>query len=218
MKQILFYSWFVEAVIGWNSRNLALKISWTKVNKPRKLEILFNLAPVSETRYIQNQQHYTEVIKLITSVKQMLWIGTADLKDLYVKRGDQTLPLLAIIADLIKRGVLVRLIHAKEPGPNFRTDFDKYPVLWKSMERMLCPRVHFKLLLFDNQIAYIGSANLTGAGLGLKSENKRNFESGILTNEPALVYAAADQFDQVWIGIHCKKCLRKAFCGDRIVE
>ncbi len=173
---------------------------------------------MSETRYIQNQQHYTEVIKLIAAVKQTLWIGTADLKDLYVKHGDNTVPLLAVIADLIKRGVLVRLIHAKEPGPNFRADFDKYPVLWKGLERMLCPRVHFKLLLFDGKIAYIGSANLTGAGLGLKGENKRNFEAGILTSEPALVNAAVDQFDQVWIGIHCKKCLRKAFCGDRIVE
>ena len=172
---------------------------------------------MSETQYIQNQQHYTEVIKLISSVKQTLWIGTADLKDLYVKRGSNAIPLLAIIADLIKRGVSVRLIHAKEPGPNFRADFDKFPVLWKDMERMLCPRVHFKLLLFDNKIAYIGSANLTGAGLGLKGENKRNFEAGILTSEPALVNAAVDQFDQVWIGINCKKCLRKSFCGDRIV-
>ena len=158
------------------------------------------------------------MIKLIASVKQTLWIGTADLKDLYVKRGDNTVPLLAIIADIIKRGVSVRLIHAKEPGPNFRADFDKYPVLWKGMERMLCPRVHFKLLLFDNKIAYIGSANLTGAGLGLKGENKRNFEAGILTSEPTLVNAAVAQFDQVWIGIHCKKCLRKVFCGDRVVE
>lgn len=173
---------------------------------------------MSDTRYIQNHQHYTEVIKLISSVKQTLWIGTADLKDLYVKSGNHSLPLLAIIADLIKRGVSVRLIHAKEPGPNFRADFDKYPVLWKGMERMLCPRVHFKLLLFDNKIAYIGSANLTGAGLGLKGDNKRNFESGILTSDPALVNAAVDQFDRVWIGIHCKTCLRKAFCGDRIVE
>ena len=24
----------------------------------------------------------------------------------------------------------VRLLHAKAPGPNFRTDFDRYPALW----------------------------------------------------------------------------------------
>lgn len=31
--------------------------------------------------------------------------------------------------------------------------------------------------------AYIGSANLTGAGIGMKSAQRRNFEAGILTNE-----------------------------------
>jgi phosphatidylserine/phosphatidylglycerophosphate/cardiolipin synthase-like enzyme len=172
---------------------------------------------MNHTQYIQNHQHYSEVIKLISSVKNTLWIGTADIKDLYIKQGSGTVPLLANIADLIKHGVSVRLIHAKEPGPNFKNDFDKYPVLWKGLERMLCPRVHFKLMLFDNKQAYIGSANLTGAGLGIKSENKRNFEAGILTTESSLVNAAVDQFDKVWIGIHCKKCLRKEFCGDRIL-
>jgi phosphatidylserine/phosphatidylglycerophosphate/cardiolipin synthase-like enzyme len=173
---------------------------------------------MNEIQYIQNQQHYTEVIQLISTVKRTLWIGTADIKDLYVKQGTVAVPFVAIIAGLIKRGVSVRLIHAKEPGPNFRKDFDKYPVLWKGLERMLCPRVHFKLILFDNKMAYIGSANLTGAGLGLKGENKRNFEAGILTSEPALVDTAVEQFDKVWIGIHCKKCLRKEFCKDRIIE
>ena len=31
------------------------------------------------------------------------------------------------IAGLLNRGVEVRLIHAKEPGPAFREDFDRYP-------------------------------------------------------------------------------------------
>jgi hypothetical protein len=42
------------------------------------------------------------------------------LKDLYVEDR----PFLGILADLIKKGREVRLIHAKEPGPNFREDFD----------------------------------------------------------------------------------------------
>jgi phosphatidylserine/phosphatidylglycerophosphate/cardiolipin synthase-like enzyme len=169
-----------------------------------------------ETLYIQNQQHYDEVLKLVNSVQHTLWMGTSDLKDLYVKKGGDSIPLLASLADLIKKKVSVRLIHAKEPGPNFRSDFDKYPVLWEGLERMLCPRVHFKIIIFDHHKAYIGSANLTGAGLGIKGENKRNFEAGILTSEPNLVNAAIDQFDKVWMGSHCGKCLRKAYCSDRI--
>lgn len=42
---------------------------------------------------------------------------------------------------------------------------------------MLCLRVHFKMLIFDFETAYIGSANLTGAGIGMKSSNRRNFSS-----------------------------------------
>jgi len=71
-------------------------------------------------------------------------------------------------------------------------------------------------MIFDLQSAYIGSANLTGAGIGMKSEHKRNFEAGILTTDPALLKAAARQFDEVWMGKFCAKCGRKDFCADRI--
>lgn len=167
-------------------------------------------------RYIQNEAHYTEIVERIRSVKHYLWIGTADIKDLYVKEGSGSVPLLKVLEDLIRRDVEVRRIHAKEPGRNFADDFDKYPLLWSRLERRLCPRVHFKILVFDCEMAYIGSANLTGAGLGMKGATTRNFEAGILTDEPALVDAAADQFDAVWHGLHCGKCRRKPFCGDRI--
>lgn len=168
------------------------------------------------TKYIQNEQHYTEVLSRIESVHETLWIGTADIKDLYVKSGSDTIPLLGQIASLLKRNVGVRLIHAKEPGPNFRDDFDKYPILATSLERVLCPRVHFKLMIFDLSVAYIGSANLTGAGIGMKGTNNRNFEAGILTDNPDLVEAAINQFDTIWMGAHCRSCGRKEFCSDRI--
>ena len=125
-------------------------------------------------------------------------------------------PFLALLAQLIRKGVEVRLIHAKEPGPAFREDFDKYPVLYDRLERVLCPRVHFKRLVFDFKEVYIGSANLTGAGIGMKGEDKRNFEAGILTDEPTIVEQAMNQFDDVWIGKFCKKCKRRDFCHDPI--
>lgn len=111
----------------------------------------------------------------------------------------------------------VRLIHAKEPGTAFREDFDRFPILATALERVLCPRVHFKLIIMDLKCAYIGSANLTGAGIGMKSEHRRNFEAGILTTAPALVTAAIEQFDSVWMGRHCPRCGRKKFCADGIV-
>ena len=77
------------------------------------------------TEYIADEAHFKEVLSLVPQVKRSLWIGTADIKDLYVEDR----PFLGILADLIQKGKEVRLIHAKEPGPNFREDFDQYPVL-----------------------------------------------------------------------------------------
>lgn len=186
-------------------------------------------------KYIADRDHYTEVLARCEGVKHDLWIGTADLKDLYVgtqvaslrrsngtqaaslRKGSESVePFLAVLDRLLRRGVDIRLLHAKEPGDNFREDFDRYPGLWTRLERRLCPRVHFKIMIFDCAMAYIGSANLTGAGIGMKGEGNRNFEAGILSDEPALVDAAADHLDSVWLGLHCRSCKRKDFCGDRI--
>ena len=151
-------------------------------------------------KYISNSDHYKEVIDRIKKVKHTLWIGTADIKDLYVELGKDKKPFLALIAQLIRKGVEVRLIHAKEPGQAFREDFDKYPVLYDRLERVLCPRVHFKIIVLACQMVYIGSANLTGAGIGMKADTTRNFEAGILTDDSKLVESAMNQFDEVWIG------------------
>jgi phosphatidylserine/phosphatidylglycerophosphate/cardiolipin synthase-like enzyme len=171
------------------------------------------------TQYIADIEHYTEVIARIPKAKRLLWIATADLKDLYVKKSNQAVvPLLHILNDLVKKGVEVRLIHAKEPGQAFREDFDKYPALWTGLERRLCPRVHMKIISIDSEYVYIGSANLTGAGMGMKSDHRRNFEAGIWTDEPGLIDSAMSHFDSIWEGNHCHACDRKAFCGDRIKE
>ena len=166
--------------------------------------------------FLSNQMHYTNVLSHVKDVRSTLWIGTADIKGLYVEVGKQKLPFLGLLARLINKGVDVRLIHAKEPGPAFREDFDKYPILFNRLERVLCPRVHFKMIVFDCKEVYIGSANLTGAGIGMKSENTRNFEAGILTDDPQIVNQAMNQFDSVWNGSMCKKCRRKQYCADPI--
>jgi phosphatidylserine/phosphatidylglycerophosphate/cardiolipin synthase-like enzyme len=170
-------------------------------------------------KFLQDRQIYEEVtLSLIPEAKKFLWIGTADIKDLYVHKGRKMVPFLEILAGLLDRGVEVRLIHAKEPGKNFRTDFDKYPVLFSGLQRLLCPRIHFKSIIVDGRIAYTGSANLTGAGLGAKAADRRNFEAGILTDEPELVNAIANQFDQLWIGAHCPGCKRKEYCDSELAN
>lgn len=167
-------------------------------------------------RLIKNEEHYNEVISRVAQVRGSLRIGTADIKDLHIKVGTSAVPFLGVLATLLKRGVKVRLIHAKEPGPILREEFDRFPILAERLERVLCPRVHFKLMLFDMHTVYVGSANLTGAAMGIKSPLRRNFECGILTNVPSLVDEASALFDYVWMGAGCAKCGRKKYCGVKI--
>ena len=167
--------------------------------------------------FIPNKELYTQAIEPVAKATSFVWIGTADIKDLHVHYKGNVQSFLAVLDGLVKKKVAIRLLHAKEPGPIFRKSFDKYPLLWKSMERQLCPRVHFKHIVVDGKFAYSGSANLTGAGLGIKGANTRNFEAGFVTTDPQLIKAIMDQFDDVWIGKYCKSCKRKEFCNDPIL-
>jgi hypothetical protein len=105
----------------------------------------------------------------------------------------------------------MRLTHAKEPGPRFREEFDKYPNLVTSdlFERILCPRIHTKAIIMDGQQAFISAANLTGAGLGAKGAHKRNFEAGFLPPDGGHLREIMD-----WIDQFCLKCQRRSVCPD----
>jgi phosphatidylserine/phosphatidylglycerophosphate/cardiolipin synthase-like enzyme len=169
------------------------------------------------TEYLVDAAIYRRVIlEEIPSAKRLLWIGTADLKDLHVPRGRRAVPFLQVLSELVDRGVAIRLLHAKEPGPLFKRDYARFPNLKRAMEQMLCPRVHFKLVVVDERFAYSGSANLTGAGLGAKGDTKRNFEGGIVTTERPLVRRIMRQFDEVWMGKPCASCSRTEYCSDRV--
>ena len=52
----------------------------------------------------------------------------------------------------------------------------------------------------------------------MKGAATRNFEAGILTDDPVLVEAAMNQFDSVWAGFRCKDCRRKQYCSDPILK
>ena len=141
------------------------------------------------TTFLSNREIYERIVcGIVPQAKERLWIATADIKDMYVEPpsrassfakapedgtearpgGRDMVPFLEVLDGMLKRGVELRLIHAKDPGPNWRDDFDRCPTLWTAMERMLCPRVHFKCIIVDGVKAYFGSAHLTGAGMGAK--------------------------------------------------
>lgn len=169
---------------------------------------------------VLNEQTYDAVMKRVApQARRFLWIFTADLKDLFVEgNGGRFVPFLSVLADLLRKGVEVRLVHAKEPGPRFREEFDRFPELVKSdlFERILCPRMHMKVVIADGRIAYVGSANLTGAGMGAKSDTRRNFEAGFITEDKTALRELMEFADQFFIGDFCEKCRRRDVCPEPI--
>jgi len=168
---------------------------------------------------LHEQIHQRVIRELLPAAGQFIWIATADLKDMHVERAPGRFDsFLAVLAEQVRAGVAIRLIHAKEPGPRFREDFDRFPELIESdlFERFLCPRNHMKCVLIDGRIAFVGSANLTGAGMGAKSPSRRNFEAGFLTDDPEAIERLMGFFDGFYLGDFCKGCGRRDICPDPV--
>lgn len=174
---------------------------------------------MSTTRLVLNEATYQLVLKeLVMEAHRLLWIVTADIKDLYIEDGKDFVPFLKVLADKLRDGVEIRLVHAKEPGPRFREHFDRFPELIQSevFERILCPRMHMKCVIADGKKAYVGSANLTGAGMGAKSPHRRNFEAGVVTDDRETIRDLMSFLDAFYLGDHCVKCQRRDVCPDPI--
>ncbi|MCB1757066.1 MAG: phosphatidylserine synthase [Gammaproteobacteria bacterium] len=156
----------------------------------------------------------------IPKTRRFLWIVTADIKDMHVDSGKGFQPFLALLAELVERGVAVRLIHAKEPGPRFRDDFDRQQSLIDNelFERILCPRVHTKAIIIDGRLAFVGSPNLTGAGMGAKNARRRNFEAGMLFDDQQQINELTNWIDSLYLGEFCRDCQRRQYCPDPIIE
>ena len=172
-------------------------------------------------RLLLNRDIYEELVQQhIPQAKRYIWIVTADIKDMHVEMHRRYAPFLELLADRVGSGVSVRLIHAKEPGPRFREEFDRFDELVSSdlFERILCPRVHTKAVIIDNDIAFIGSPNLTGAGMGSKHEDKRNFEAGFLFDDQDDIKTLANWIDALYLGEYCASCRRRDYCPDPIDE
>lgn len=171
---------------------------------------------------VLNAQTYeTVLLRIVPEARRYLWVVTADLKDLFVEgEGGRFVPFLSVLAEKLRQGVEVRLIHAKEPGPRFREDFDRFPEFVRSdlFERILCPRMHMKAVVADGRIAYIGSANLTGAGMGAKAEHRRNFEAGFITEDRAQISSLMAFLDSFYLGDWCGKCQRREVCPEPITD
>jgi phosphatidylserine/phosphatidylglycerophosphate/cardiolipin synthase-like enzyme len=119
-----------------------------------------------------------------------------------------------VLGRLASGGVEVRLLHSGVPsGPFLDSLRDSRALGLPRFGMRRCPRVHFKAIIVDGASAYMGSANLTGAGLGAKSPERRNFEVGVWSDDEGVVGRLRDLFSAVWGGAFCEECGRRDDCS-----
>jgi phosphatidylserine/phosphatidylglycerophosphate/cardiolipin synthase-like enzyme len=162
---------------------------------------------------------YREVVlEKLAHARESVWIATANVKAMYVEKAGRFVPLLEVLDGLSARGVALRLLHAELPSRPFRAAFDARARLVKGgLELKVCPRVHFKAVVVDGAWAYLGSANLTGAGLGAKGDDVRNFELGFVTEDFDVIDRVTALYEAVWGGAECRACRLRAVCPDPIL-
>jgi phosphatidylserine/phosphatidylglycerophosphate/cardiolipin synthase-like enzyme len=162
--------------------------------------------------YLTGERIYTRVlVHLIPSAKDSLLVATATLKATRILRpGGQAESVVRLFERLGDRGVEVRVLHSGVPSGPFLEEIKSVRPGAFHMRR--CARTHFKAAVVDGQRLYLGSANLTGAGLGAKSAGRRNFEVGLVSDDPVLVDSVADLFEGIWSGSMCQACRQRPHC------
>jgi phosphatidylserine/phosphatidylglycerophosphate/cardiolipin synthase-like enzyme len=168
--------------------------------------------------FLSGAELYREVVlNKLANARESVWISTANLKAMYVEHGGEFVPVLDVFSDLAKRGVELRILHAELPSRPFRQAFDrKRKLVQGGLQLKICPRVHFKCVLVDGGWVYLGSANLTGAGLGAKDDHRRNFEVGFATEDFDVIDRVTALYESVWSGVECGGCKVRDLCPDPI--
>ncbi|MBN1206744.1 MAG: phospholipase [Myxococcaceae bacterium] len=172
-----------------------------------------------QAELLQGRALYREVVLgKLAHARESVWIATANVKAMFVEQGGRFAPVLELFDTLAARGVALRLLHAELPSRPFRESFDAHARLVRGgLELKVCPRVHFKAVVVDGAWAYLGSANLTGAGLGAKGEDTRNFELGFGTEDFDVIDRVTALYEAVWSGAECRGCRLRQVCPDPIL-
>ena len=167
-------------------------------------------------RVILNEEHLETIFgEALRGCRHRLFIATANLKDLHVpssgtsEKGRRARSILHVLDELGRRNIETRLLHSGVPSSSVLRGLKAHRPENVVMRR--CPRIHAKAVIVDGRRMYLGSANLTGAGLGAKSPRRRNFEAGIWTDDLSLIDPVADMLEGIWSGRECPDCGRREY-------
>ena len=195
-----------------------------KVSKKSVIDYATKSQSSCVTRLITNEYHYRKVIERICAAKSSIKIMTANFKRFRLKPtkeqgqdyNDGT-PFIKCLMEKAVQGVSVQII-CSNPSPSFTEEWQEYyrqmgePELF---EYMFCDRNHAKLAIIDDKLAYVGSANVTPAGLGQGVFTPGNFEAGIITENQEVISSTKDFFTMIWDEKYCINCHRTEKCNEQ---
>jgi phosphatidylserine/phosphatidylglycerophosphate/cardiolipin synthase-like enzyme len=172
---------------------------------------------------VVDRDHYDDVVLgALSEARVSVWIATANVKDVHVEAPIGTrarargryLSMTERFQDLVRSGVEIRILHGAPPSRPYRESLARHAdLVAPRFEMRHCPRVHLKLIAVDGTYLYLGSANFTGAGLGARSEGRRNFEMGLSSDDDVLLDAAQSRFERIWSGKECGSCRLRSECA-----
>ncbi|MEM1444584.1 MAG: phospholipase D family protein [Planctomycetota bacterium] len=175
-----------------------------------------NAAPRGECELVADAQHLDRVVRRgILEAKVSVDLMTADFKAMLIPASPKDRSAPSIVSHLLKmaqRGIEIRVLHAGVPSGAALRELKKASPLPDTLVIRRCPRVHAKAVIVDASAMYLGSANLTGAGLGAKAERNRNFEFGVWTESPEMIEPVSASFNELWEGVRCEGCGRRDVC------
>ena len=188
-----------------------------KVSKESIISFAKRTLPSNDSRLILNEEHYQEVIQRICAASSSIKIMTANFKRFNLKPiGNQGkeyedgTPFIKYLMAKAVQGVSVQIVCSK-PSPYFSNEWkDYYRQMMnpKLFEYKYCERNHAKVVIVDDKLAYVGSANVTPAGLGQGIFTPGNFEIGIITNDTKIIAGLNACFHKIMNGGYCEECHR----------
>lgn len=192
-----------------------------QINNPAEMDD--KSGTTCESHLIINDSHYQEVIKKICKAKSSIKIMTGDFKRFNLKPTKEQgkdykdgTPFIEYLMGKAIDGVSVQIICSR-PSQFFMDEWKEYYLQMnnpKLFEFKFCVRNHSKVIIIDDMLAYVGSANVTPAGLGQGIFTPGNFEAGIITENKELVSSVIALFSEIWSSKSCINCHRADKCQE----
>ena len=182
----------------------------------REEPVIKRLHSVIPTTLISDREHYEFLIGNIRKAKRSVLLSTANVKRFSIGETEakaSSESFLDILESLANSGVDIRII-CSSPSRGFLEEMEGHEDLMNNPNFTFktCRRCHMKMVIIDSEIIYIGSANITAAGMGPRINTRRNFEAGMISSDVNLVEQGIDIFEEGWSKKRCNSCYYKSEC------